>query len=203
LRREFAAANWNVVDRITVEEFRKFVPGQCDAILMDPPFGFNGWTVEMLGQFIATLKPSLHKCFLVCWADPDYFQDIVQMFKTEQLVFCDSMAVELLDGFGRPRTVNIDSHGLPRSSRMALMFRTNDIVRSDLKQQRVKETGFGITALKGKTYGRMSMPMTIHNILEVMLPARQTGERVFVELWPNFFDRRRKWVLIDERGPTE
>jgi hypothetical protein len=81
---------------------------------------------------------------------------------------------------------------------MAIMFRTNDINRSDLRQQRVKDTGFGIVAESGKTLGRLSMPMTLHTIVEIMLPDRKAGPRVFVELWPNFFNRRPRWIQIDE-----
>jgi hypothetical protein len=91
----------------------------------------------------------------------------VKVFRREPFIFCESIAIELVDGFGRPRVVDIDANGFPRNSRMALMFRTNDIVCSDLKQQRVKDTGFGSVDFGGKMYGRLSMPMTIHTIVEV------------------------------------
>ena len=81
---------------------------------------------------------------------------------------------------------------------MAVMFRTNDITRGDLKQQRVKDTGFGIVQRSEKSFGRPGTPMTIHNIIETMLPPRQGKKRVFVELFPGFFSRRPGWISIDE-----
>jgi hypothetical protein len=197
-RREIAASNWNTVPRITCKTVRKIVGEQCDAIIMDPPFGYNGWTTRELQAFLLELKPHLAKCFVVCWLDPNWVSGVIEAFRTAQFVFCDSMAIELTDGLGRSLVIGSDDSQFPRNSRMTVMFRTNDIARSDLKQQRVKDTGFGIADPHGKSYGRLAMPMTIHMILEVMLPPRKTGARVFVELWPNFFHRRRGWILIDE-----
>jgi hypothetical protein len=184
-----------------LEEFRKRVPGKCDAILMDPPFEYNGWTVKEFEGFMEALVPTLEKCFLVCWADPEYLLGVIRVFVCVGLKFCDSMFVELLDGYGRPRDVKDYGEGWPRSSRLALIFRTRDITESDFSPALVRSMGFGIVALKGKTYGRMSMPLTLHNILELMLPEDENGKKVFVELWPNFFDRRHGWVLIDEASP--
>lgn len=199
-RREIEAAHWTAVPRITVECFQRLVGQQCDAIIMDPPFGHNGWTKQTFQDFLVKLKSDLSKCFIVCWLDPDCVSDVVEAFRETKFVFCDSMAIELIDAFGRPLNVTTDACGFPRNSRMAVMFRTNDIARSDLKQQRMKDTGFGVADSHGKTYGRYSMPMTVHMILEVMLPPRKTVNRVFVELWPNFFRRRTRWILIDEDG---
>jgi hypothetical protein len=108
------------------------------------------------------------------------------------------MSVELLDSMNRPLVIKTDPSGVPRNSRMAVMFRTDDIIRNDLRQQRVKDTGYGVVSEHGKSYGRLSMPQTLHSIIEIMLPDRKTGPRVFVELWPNFFCRRPKWICIDE-----
>ena len=197
--KKLASVKLHVVDRIDVKTFRKIVGDQCDAILMDPPFGYAGWTYQRLRRFLTELKPHLDRCFIVVWVSPDHMDGVMEAFKQAEFKFCDSMAVELLDSFERPFVVHSDSHGLPRDSRMAMMYRTTDIVRSDLKQQRVKDTGFGIIAEGAKTYGRMSMPMTIHNIIKVMLPPRKGNPRVFVELWPSFFHRKKGWLLIDER----
>jgi hypothetical protein len=125
-----------------------------------------------------------------------------------RVVFCDSMCVELLDPLCRPYVIDSDRRGFPRDSRMAIVFRTNDINRCDLKHQRIKDPGFGIVIEKSKTYGRPSMPMSLHTIIEVMLPSRKTRPRVFVESWPNGFNRRGNRILIDEEqvengGPVD
>lgn len=197
--KKLASVQYHVVDRIDVKTFRSIVGGQCDAILMDPPFGYAGWTYKRFNSFLTKLKPHLDRCFIVVWVSPDHMDGVMEAFKQAEFKFCDSMAVELLDPYERPYVIRSDWHGLPRDSRMAMMYRTTDIVRSDLKQQRVKDTGFGIVAEGAKTYGRLSMPMTIHNIIKVMLPPRKGNPRVFVELWPSFWHRKKGWTLIDER----
>lgn len=197
--REIDTSNYTMVDTIDVDTFRNLVGDQCDAILMDAPFGRAGWTYRRFRDWLSRLKPHLDRCFIVVWTSVDDMDGIMEAFKQAEFKFCDSMAVELLDSFERPHVIRSDWHGLPRDSRMAVMFRTTDIVRSDLKQQRVKDTGFGVVAEGSKTYGRLSMPMTIHTIIETMLPPRKGTTRVFVELWPSFFHRRANWVLIDEK----
>jgi hypothetical protein len=99
--------------------------------------------------------------------------------------------------------ITTDDCWLPRSWRMAVMFRMKAIGRSDHKKQRVTDTGFWIAGFDGKTYGRVSKPikMTRHVINEVMLLRRKTDPRGFAELWPNLFQRRMTWVLIDEGVP--
>jgi hypothetical protein len=204
--REFGSSNYCAVPQITPAVFREIVGDTCDCIIVDPPFGHGGWTHSRFRDFIVSLKRTIHHCFIVCWLDPDAIAPIIEIFHSEKFVFCDSIVVELLDGFNRPLTLYSDKCGLPRNSRMAVMFRTNDITRSDLRQQRVKDTGYGIVDPVGKTYGRPSTPKTAHTIIEVMLPPKKTGPRVFVELWPNFFHRRKNWILIDEiekREPAE
>ncbi|KAH0789609.1 hypothetical protein GPJ56_006495 [Histomonas meleagridis] len=188
-----------VVDNIDVHTFVDIVGTQVDAIIMDPPFGHNGWDGNKLYKFISGLMPHLSRTFIVIWVDPDTISDIVASFKKAEYVFCDSISVELLDPFGRPYVIYTDSSGFPRDSRMAIMYRTNDIIRSDLKQQRVKDTGYGIVCENGKSYGRISMPLTIHNILKIMLPDRKEQKRVFVELWPSFYARPENWLYIDEK----
>jgi hypothetical protein len=153
--------------------------------------------------FIGEFKPHLLKCFNVTWVDLLYFSEIVDLFRDEEFVFCDSMGIELLDGLGRALLIQTDPSGFPRNSKMVVMFRTNAISRSDLKQRKVKDTGYGIAAPHGKWFRRLAMPMPINTILEVMLPPRDTGARVFVELWPNFFRHRRGRILIDERATVE
>lgn len=196
--REISESSYHLVDNINVNTFKKIVGDQCDAIIMDVPFGQNGWDYTKLYNWLCQLKPHLDRCFIVSWASPDDLDGIVEAFRRADFKFCDSMAVELLDTFERPYVVKDDEHRWPRDSRMAVMFRTQDIARNDLKQQRVKDTGFGIVAEGAKTYGRTSMPMTIHNIIEIMLPPRRNSQRVFVELWPSFFHRSKGWILIDE-----
>lgn len=195
---------YNIVDKITVSEINKIVASKrIDAIIMDPPFGHNGWTHESLRLFLKEIKPFLSQTFIVIWADPSDVAGTVDAFAKNEYVFCDSIAVELLDNFERPLTITSDKCGLYRNSRMAIMWRTDDIGRSDLRQQRVKDTGFGVVYPGGKTYGRLSMPMTVHNNIEVMLPPRKDQGRVFVELWPTFFSRRKGWVVIDEKEVLE
>jgi hypothetical protein len=186
------------VAKIDLDTFHRIVGPQCDAIIMDPPFGHGGWTHTRWTNFVSSLYRSLRRCFIVTWVDPGDLTAVVDAIKHGGYVFCDSMAVELLDPFGRAYFVKSDPSKFPRNCRMAIMFRTDDINRSDLRQQRVKDTGFGIVAEGGKTYGRLSMPMTLHTIVETMLPDRKVGPRVFVELWPNLFTRRPKWIQIDE-----
>jgi hypothetical protein len=189
----------HIVDHLDAATFWELVGPQCDCVLMDPPFGHGGWTGQRFLRFLEELKPRLDRCFFVVWVDPHHLPIVVKTMRLAGFVFCDSMCVELLDSFCRPFVIKGDRFGFPRDSRMAIMFRTNDINRCDLKHQRVKDTGYGIVAENSKTYGRPSMPMTLHTIIEVMLPHRKTGPRVFVELWPNWFNRRRNWILIDEK----
>ena len=124
---------------------------------------------------------------------------ITNAFHKANYVFCDSISIELIDPLNRPIIINTDSANFKRESRMAIMFRTKDINRCDLKQQRVKDTGYGIVYENGKSNGRLSMPLVIHNIIEIMLPPRKGNPRVFVELWPSYFTRPKQWILIDEK----
>jgi hypothetical protein len=165
---------------------------------MDPPFRGGVWTYKSFGKFIRELHPHLSRCFIVVWVDPEDLEGVIEVFKQDRWVFCDSMSMEMLDPLNRAYTVKTDPSGFPRNSRMAVMWRTADIYRSDLRQQRIKDTGYGVVAESGKTGGRLSMPPTLHSIIEVMLPDRKTGPRVFVELWPNVFNRRPRWIHIDE-----
>lgn len=190
---------YDKVDNITVELLLKYTDNKkIDAIIMDPPFGHNGWTIDHYKKFITNLKPYLSQTFIVTWADPDYLDGIISTINELQLVFCDSLCIELLDNFERPYIIGTDEFGFARDSRMAIMFRTDDITRCDLRQQRVKDTGFGVVYPGGKTYGRISMPMTIHNNIEVMLPPKKGVPRTFIELWPTHFSGRKGWIMIDE-----
>lgn len=201
--RSLCSSSYHVVDDICARSFREIVGNQCDAIIMDPPFGRGGWDEAKLDQFIRELFPYLSRTFVVIWVDPDFAEMIARTFEKENYVFCDSISVELFDEMNRPFVITSDKSGFPRESRMAAMYRTNDIIRSDLKQQRVKDTGYGIVYREGKSYGRISMPLTVHNILQVMLPDRKNQKRVFVELWPSRYTRPENWVLIDEREKDE
>ena len=190
-------------ERITAKVVHDIVGNYCDAIIMDPPFGHNDWTAERFFKFLINLGKFLKRAFIVVWADPENFNLLQEVFEKTEYVFCDSIAIELLDEYGRPYQSKPSQLGFKRESRMAIMFRTDDIVRSDLKQQRVKDTGFGTVYENGKTYGRLGLPLSIHEILEIMLPDLPTRKRTFVELWPSFFSRRDGWIMIDEKANPE
>lgn len=196
-------SKYHLIDDINAMSFRKIVGNQCDAIIMDPPFGHGGWNQNKLVKFLHELYPYLSRTFVVIWLDPDFVEMITSAFEKENYVFCDSVSVELLDELNKPFVIYSDKSGFPRESRMAAMYRTNDIIRSDLKQQRVKDTGYGVVYKNGKSYGRISMPLTVHNILQIMLPNRKNQNRVFVELWPSRFTRPTNWILIDEKEKPE
>ncbi|OHS96780.1 hypothetical protein TRFO_36966 [Tritrichomonas foetus] len=189
----------NLVDRITAKVIHQIVGEHCDAIIMDPPFGYNDWTKERFQNLLLNLNRYLQRTFIVVWADPENLETIQEVFEKSEYVFCDSIAIELLDPTGGPHFMPADSYGFRRESRMAVMFRTDDINRSDLKQQRVKDTGFGTIYENGKSYGRVGLPNSIHEILEIMLPDLPNRKRTFVELWPSYFTRRDGWINIDEK----
>ncbi|OHT16524.1 hypothetical protein TRFO_13101 [Tritrichomonas foetus] len=194
----------NIVDRITAKVIQNIVGEHCDAIIMDPPFGFNDWTHDRFLKLLLNLGRYLTRTFIVVWADPENMGLIQDVFDKTEYVFCDSIAVELLDQSGGPYYSPPSELGFRRESRMAVMFRTDDINRSDLKQQRVKDTGFGTVYENGKSYGRIGLPLSIHEIMEIMLPDLPNRKRTFVELWPSFFTRRSGWINIDERAnPNE
>lgn len=195
------SASYHKVKEVNVSTILPIIGNQIDLIIMDPPFD-HGWSRNKLHSFLKELHSHLSRTFLVIWADPVHVTSVVEAFSKLDYVFCDSIAVELIDELQHEFVVK-DPVGFKRNSRMAIMYRTNDINRSDLKQQRVKDTGFGIIQLHAKSYDRPSMPMTVHNIVETMLPPRKDANkkeipRVFVEIWPSFFDRRPGWILIDE-----
>ena len=189
----------HIVDRITARVIHQIVGEYCDAIIMDPPFGYNDWTKERFQKLLLNLYNYLQRCFIVIWADPENLELIQEVFEKSEYVFCDSIAIELLDPSGGPYFLPPDGYGFKRESRMAIMFRTDDINRSDLKQQRVKDTGFGTVYENGKSYGRIGLPLSIHEILEIMLPDLPNRKRTFVELWPSYFTRRNGWINIDEK----
>lgn len=189
----------NLVNRITADIIHKLVPGHIDAIIMDPPFGHNDWTKARFHNFITKLGRYLKRTFLIVWADPLNLELIQEVFDDSEYVFCDSIAIELLNPTGGPYFLPPDQYGFRAESRMALMFRTDDIVRSDLKQQRVKDTGFGTVYENGKSYGRLGLPLCVHEIIEIMLPDLPNYKRTFVELWPSFYTRRNGWINIDEK----
>lgn len=194
-------STYKVVDNLDVHTLISIAGRKFDAILMDPPFD-KSWTMRRFRNFIHDLLPYLSRTFLVVWADPAFLRGIVEAFKSCNLVFCDSIAVELLDEL-QHQYIIIDPTGFPRDSRMAIMYRTDDITRGDLKQQRVKDTGYGITQRSVKSFNRPGTPSTLHEIIETMLPATKGHPRTFVELWPGFFDRRPGWILIDEKSETK
>lgn len=193
----------NIVNRITADVIHKIVPGHIDAIIMDPPFGHNDWTKKRFRNFIIKLGRYLERTFLIVWADPLNLELIQEVFDESDYVFCDSIAIELLSPTGGPYFLPPDQYGFRAESRMALMFRTDDIVRSDLKQQRVKDTGFGTVYENGKSYGRLGLPLCVHEIIEIMLPDLPNQKRTFVELWPSFYTRRNGWINIDEKVNDE
>ncbi|KAK8891652.1 hypothetical protein M9Y10_028872 [Tritrichomonas musculus] len=194
----------NLVNRITAEVIRNIVHGHIDAIIMDPPFGHNDWTKERFHNFIKKLENFLERTFLIVWADPQNLELIQEVFEKSSYVFCDSIAIELLSPTGGPYFLPPDEYGFRAETRMAIMFRTNDINRNDLKQQRVKDTGFGTVYENGKSYGRLGLPLCVHEIVEIMLPDLPNHKRTFVELWPSFYTRRNGWINIDEKvNPDE
>ena len=177
-------------------EFAGFV----DAIIMDVPFGHNGWTADTFHNFLNDLKNKFKQSFFVIWADPEHLPYVVEEATALDLKFCDSISCELLSGGVTPLDIRM-SNGFSRETRMLVMYRTDDISRNDLAQQRIKDTGWGVSAIGGKTYDRYSMPMAAHKIIETMLPQRSgkgSRKRVFVELWPSTFHRREGWIMINE-----
>jgi len=189
------------VDKVSTDSIYEIAGRNIDAILMDVPFGKNGWNYEKFYSFIRDLKESIGHSFFVIWADPEHLTDVVTACTRLDLKFCDSISCELLTPLGAPVQIRL-SNGFNRESRMLVMYRTDDISRNDLAQQRIKDTGWGIATKGGKTYDRYSMPMVAHQILETMLPPRTTKgshPRVYVELWPSYFNRRDGWTMISEK----
>ena len=189
----------NFVEQMTPSAITKIAGNTIDAILMDIPFGKNNWNFDRFISFIRELRDTIVQSFFVIWSDPENLTDVVTACTRLDLKFCDSISAELLNPLGYPLQIPL-SNGFNRQSRMLVMYRTDDISRNDLAQQRIKDTGWGIAAQGGKTYDRYSMPMVAHQILETMLPprAKSSKSRVFVELWPSFFNRRDGWTFISE-----
>ena len=189
----------HTVDKITPDSICNIAGKTIDAIIMDVPFGHNGWNAETFYRFLSNLKGKVGQSFFVIWADPEHLPIVVDAATKLDLKFCDSISCELLTGYGVPVEIKL-KNGFIRETRMLVMYRTDDISRNDLAQQRIKDTGWGISAIGGKTYDRYSMPMVAHKIIETMLPKRSKGAaRVFVELWPSTFNRREGWVMINEK----
>ena len=179
--------------------------GFIDAIIMDVPFGHNGWNPDTFHTFLSDLKTKFKQSFFVIWADPEHLPYVVEEATALDLKFCDSISCELLTGGGAPLDIRLEN-GFSRETRMLVMYRTDDISRNDLAQQRIKDTGWGVSAIGGKTYDRYSMPMVAHKIIETMLPQRSgksSRKRVFVELWPSTFSRREGWIMINEKESEE
>ena len=139
----------------------------------------------------------MDQSFFVIWADPEHLPFVAEAATKLDLKFCDSISCELLTGTGAPVSIELEN-GFVRETRMLVMYRTDDINRNDLAQQRIKDTGWGVSVLGGKTYDRYSMPMVAHKIIETMLPPKAGKKRVFVELWPSTFNRREGWIMINE-----
>ncbi|EAY07817.1 hypothetical protein TVAG_312160 [Trichomonas vaginalis G3] len=185
------------IPKMTPKAIYEIAGNNIDAIIMDVPFGHNGWTGATFYQFLREMKNTIGQSFFVIWADPEHLPDVVGACTRLELKFCDSISCELLSPMGDPVSIEL-KNGFHRETRMLVMYRTDDISRNDLAQQRIKDTGWGISVRGGKTYDRYSMPMVAHQIIETMLPQKKNKRRVFVELWPSTYNRRNGWTMINE-----
>lgn len=175
------------------------LPRHPDAVILDPPIDETGMKVDdLVTIFKAFIHPDKSFCtFLFIWADPIHFPIYYAAAEATELLFCDSVAVELFDSMMEPFVLGGPME-LPRSTRMILIYKTRDTSQEKLAQQRTKDIGFGIARKCGKSHGRAGMPCVPHKIVEQMLPASPHEHKVFCEFWPTRMSPREGWFIFDE-----
>ena len=192
------------VPEMNAKEIMKICGKTVDPFVIDPPLNTEGsnLTTKTFQTFLKGLVKEFNQFFIVVWVNPEVMSDNMAALTSAGLRFCDSISVELINGESRPE-ITILEEGIRRQNHMLVMYSTDNISRTDLTQQQIKDTGWGLSIDRGKNYSRPSMPLVPHHILETMLPPRanntdQPNQRVFVDLWSSYFHHRDDWILIDE-----
>lgn len=187
----------HVVDKINAASIRSIAGNHVDAFIIDPPLGFNGYTYDSLYHLLKKINDGYERFFMAIWVNPEDMSGVCETALRAKLRFCDSFAIELVDE--TLRSINVSSTQYFRCTRMMVLYSSPTVQRNDLAQQRIKDTGWGISIPNGKSYGRHSTPLVPHRIFETMLPNKKgKRKRVFVELWPSYFYRREGWIYIDQ-----
>ena len=192
-----------VVDELNLDAIRdaiKKCPRHPDAIVIDPPINELNIGEDALGEMLMLLKPSNPKLntFIFVWIDSQNIQLLTKAADKSELLFCDSIVVELFDSKMEPFQV-IDSSGMKRTSRMVMLYRTMDLKKDMLAQQMTRDTGYGMARACGKSHGRPGMPPVPHQNAERMLPQKGSQKRVFLEFWPTRMMPLDGWIAIDEK----
>lgn len=184
-------------DQIELKDIKKCIPYQTDAIVIDPPIGYNGFSINDFYKICQFFKSSLKEAFIFIWTDSNNFSAINNAALKAELYFCDTITVEMLDDRLNYFEV-VGQFGLINRSKTIYIFRTTELKRENFIHQKSRDANFGIFKPNMKSRGRLGTPQVPHQIAESMLPERRK-KKIFVELWPTRLSPRPNWVYIDER----
>lgn len=184
-------------DRIDIDEIKECIPYQTDAIIMDPPIGYEDFTYEDFYNICHFCKNSLKEAFLFIWTDSFNFSGINEACLKAGLFFCDTIVVEMLDDRLIYQEI-VGKFGLINKTKTIFIFRTTELKREKFVHQRSRDASCGIFKPNMKSRGRLGTPQVPHQIAESMLPERRK-KKIFIELWPTRLSPRPNWIYVDER----
>jgi hypothetical protein len=98
------------------------------------------FTIHKCQKLLVDLVANFLTFFVVIWVDTEFINQIVGICSDSGLGFCDSLTTELLSEDLVPIAIPMKS-GIKRHSRMMMVYRTQNLTRSDLAQQRIKDSG--------------------------------------------------------------
>ena len=182
--------------RIGLKEIQHNIPLDTDALVMDPPLGKNGFTLKEFSEICVFLK-TLKRAFIFIWAEPADFSIINHACNYGNLLFCDTITVELLDEQINPYKI-VGKRSFVNTTKTIMIFKTAELKRDLFVHQKSKDIAYGIIRPNGKSRGRLGTPPIAHEVAEKMLPSEKT-KRIFVEIWPTRMSPRPNWIFLDEK----
>lgn len=191
------------VDNLDLKQIKasiKRLPRHPDAVVMDPPITEANMSEETLSEIFKLFKlpNSELVTFIFVWIDSVNMEKLTRAADRANILFCDSIVVELLNAKMEPFRF-VDSLGFTRTSRMVMLYRTMDLSKDKIAQQMAPDCGFGMARMGGKSRGRPGMPQVPHQNAERLLPPQAGTKRVFIEFWPTRMMPRKGWTSVDER----